>query len=159
MEAQLFEFEGVRWSDRSLQAGEYFRQKRVARGVASCDFDRDGDLDVCVTNQNSPVALLVNESSRGHWLQIQLVGTWGDRRGVGTRVTVRAGETSYLQELCGGTSYAVSHQPVLNFGLGGWTKPVTLEVRWPSGQEEVLRDVPVDQIRTLREPQPGPSEK
>ena len=56
-----------------------------------------------------------------------------------------------MQELCGGTSYAATHQPILVFGLGDWGQPCQARVRWPSGQVQTLEDVSVNQALMLDE--------
>lgn len=118
MQPQLFTFDGSRWRECGVEAGDYFSARRVGRGVATADFDDDGDLDLCVVHQNAPVALLRNDSNRGHWLKLAFLGHLSNRRGIGVRVTLRAGDRSFVKQLFGGSSYAVSHQPVLVFEIG-----------------------------------------
>jgi len=152
MAPQLFAFDGDRWRQCSKEAGEFFQGKRVARAVAAGDYDEDGDLDLVVAHENSPAALLRNESERGHWLKFLFRGHQSNRRGIGCRVTVTAGESSHMQELCGGTSYAATHQPVLIFGLGDWDAPCAVTIRWPSGLIQSLDNVEVDQTLVIQEP-------
>jgi len=156
MQPQLFTYTGRRWQECSQQAGEFFREKRVGRAVAGCDYDEDGDLDLAVGHENTPTALLRNDSQRGHWLKFLFRGRRSNRRGINTRVTVQAGTTRILQELCGGTSYVATHQPALIFGLGEWDEPCTVTVRWPLGAVQTLERVAVDQTLVLDEPVEGP---
>jgi hypothetical protein len=157
MAPQLFTFDGRQWLQCSHQAGAFFLDKRVARAVASCDYDEDGDLDLLVAHENSPAALLCNESQRGHWLKFLFRGRESNRRGIHCRVTVTAGEGTWMQELCGGTSYAATHQPTLVFGLGDWSLPCMITVRWPSGRVQTLAAVSVDQTLVLDEEQAQPA--
>lgn len=154
MVSQLFTWRGQRWQDCTARAGEFFERKLLVRGVASGDFDNDGDLDVVAVPQNVPVALLSNESRRGNWLKLEFVGRWSNRRGIGTRVSVRLRDRTIMQELAGGTSYCVSHQPALFFGLGDWTEDVDLEIRWPSGTLQTMRGIVPNRSRLLVEPAP-----
>jgi hypothetical protein len=133
MNPQLFSFDGERWQDGSSVAGDYFAGKYVGRGVATADFDRDGDLDFCVAHQNSPAALLCNDSKRHHGIRVRCIGRESNRNGYGVKVTVRFGERQLIQEIAGGTSYAGSNERILIFGLGDWSGDCQLEVRWPSG--------------------------
>lgn len=151
MTPQLFAFDGQRWRDASRQAGPYFQVKRVGRGVAACDYDDDGDLDLAVAHENSPAALLRNDALDGHWLKFLFRGQESNRRGIGARIVVEAGSESYLQELCGGTSYAATRQPAMVFGLGTWSGPCRVTVRWPGGRVQTLEEVAVDQTLTLSE--------
>ena len=152
MPPQCFTFDGSRWHDCSDKAGDYFRGRFVGRGVATADFDNDGDLDLAVVHQNQPLALLRNDSQRGHWLKVEFVGRNSNRNGVGVRATIRQGQATLFQELAGGTSYCSSHQPVLIFGLGEAVENCQLEIRWPSGGVQVLKNVGVDQTLHLVEP-------
>ncbi|HVW02550.1 MAG TPA: FG-GAP-like repeat-containing protein, partial [Planctomycetaceae bacterium] len=81
MKPQLFSFDQPRFVEASEAAGEYFAGKWIGRGVACGDFDNDGDWDLAVVHQNSPVALLRNDSDRGNWLKLRCVAA-GNRRGV-----------------------------------------------------------------------------
>ena len=152
MKAQLFSFNGQRFKDCSSAAGPYFEEKLVGRGVALADSDGDGDLDVAIAHQNSPAALLENRSAAGHWLTFQFIGERSNRRGIGARVTVTSGDRTWIRELCGGSSYASTHQPLLAVGLGDRGGPCTVEVRWPSGATQRLEGTAVDQALVLREP-------
>jgi len=152
MKAQLFSFNGKRFKDCSSAAGPYFEEKLVGRGVALADSDGDGDLDVAIAHQNSPAALLENRSAAGHWLTFQFIGERSNRRGIGARVTVTSGDRTWIRELCGGSSYASTHQPLLAVGLGDRGGPCTVEVRWPSGATQRLEGTAVDQALVLREP-------
>ena len=152
MISQLFAWQGKRWSDCTAHAGEFFERTMIGRGVATADYDNDGDIDLVVVPQNTPVALLNNQSRLGNWLKLELVGRRCNRRGIGARVVVKFGDRSTMQELAGGTSYCASHQPALFFGLGDWTGRVDLEVHWPGGAMQSLNDVDSHRALVLFEP-------
>jgi hypothetical protein len=134
MTPQLFTFDGVgRWHELTASAGDYMKLPRLTRGVAQADYDRDGDLDLAVCNQDDPFALLRNESDRGHWLNVRLIGRTSTRLPVGAEVAVKVGELSRKQQLAGGTSYCITAEPLLNFGLGKESGPASVTVKWPSG--------------------------
>jgi hypothetical protein len=151
MPPQMFTFDGDRWHECTNQCGPYFQMEWLGRGVASADYDDDGDLDLAVIHQNDPMALLRNDSESGHWLQARMIGVHSNRRGVGAKVKVRQGDRELVQELAGGTSYAVSHQPLLSFGLGPSDSTCDVTVTWPSGRRQELKGVAVNQRLILRE--------
>lgn len=152
MPPQLFAFDGTRWIERSETAGDFFRGEYVGRGAATLDFDDDGDLDLVVVHQNSPAAVLRNDSQRGHSLTLRLIGRDSPRDGSGARVVVTSGDLVLQQQRYGGGSFASTSQPILVFGLGERSGPCHVEIHWPSGRTSILGDVPVDQAMTVVEP-------
>ena len=67
-----------------------FTRSMVARGAAYGDFDRDGDLDILIANNNGPAVLYRNDGgNRNHWLQLRLTGTKSNRDGIGAVVRDR----------------------------------------------------------------------
>lgn len=152
MPDQIFSFDGRRWQEMSQRAGEYFRKKHIGRAVATADYDGDGDLDLLVVQQDVPVTLLKNDSDRGHWLKIELIGSKSNRRGIGTRIVVHQNGQNFVAELVGGSSYCAAHQPVALFGLGKSTDPCDVTLHWPSGVVQKINAVRVDQALVLTEP-------
>ena len=149
---QLLSFNGKRWSEISPSSGSYFEKELVGRGVALGDFDADGRPDLLIGHQNSPAALLQNESDAGHWLKMSFIGRTSNRRGVGCSISVNLGEKQIVQQLAGGTSFASAHEPALFVGLGNQAKPVTLTVTWPGGEKQTIKQVAVDQALQVVEP-------
>ncbi len=141
---QLFSFAGPRFVEAGSKAGAYFERQVMGRGVAMGDFDQDGDWDLLVVHQGVPTSLLRNDSQRGHWLKLTFLAK-ANRRGIGTRVTLKQAERVLVQELAGGTSYCSSHEPALIFGLGDVSTSCELEIRWPDSTIETLTEIPVDQ--------------
>jgi hypothetical protein len=150
MPAQLFSFEGSRFVECTSKAGEYFQRDVLGRGVARGDFDNDGDWDLVAVNQNSPTALLRNDSARGNWVKVRCIAI-ANRRGVGTRVLLFQGTRKLTQELIGGNSYCAAHEQSLIFGLGPDSQPCNLEIRWPNGVRQTVSDVRVNQSLVIRQ--------
>jgi len=151
---QLLTFDGKSWIDCSELAGPFFSETYVGRGVATGDFDQDGDDDLFVVHQNSPAALLRNDSERGHWLRLRFLGTKANRFGIGVRVTaVGPGiDPPLISELAGGTSYCATHEPNLFLPLGEASGPVSLEIRWPGGSTQSIHVEEIDRKLTVIEP-------
>lgn len=152
MPAQFFQFDGVRWHDTAADAGDYFKNEYLGRAVATGDFDRDGDLDIFVNHQNDNAALLENASSdENSWIQLSLIGRESNRKGIGSRVVVRQGATEQSAQLAGGTSYCASQEPILQFGLGRSMEQCEIQVLWPSGRQQILSGISVNQRLVLQE--------
>lgn len=151
MPPQLFSYDGSRWGEIGKAAGSYFEREWLGRAVATADFDGDGDLDVAVIHQNDEMALLRNDSERGHWLKFHFLGSSSNRRGIGVTVTVTQSGRRRTQQLPGGTSYCASHEPVLVFGLGDSSEPCHVAIHWPGGARQDLDAVLPDQRLLVRE--------
>lgn len=144
-------FSGSSWEDVSDRCGDYFQSKWVGRGMAQIDFDNDDDFDVVIVHQGDNVGLLQNTSSRGHWLSFELVGKKSNRFGIGTRIKVTQGNRTYWTELPGGTSYCSTRQPKVIVGLGEPADPCHVEILWPSGVKQEIRNLNCDSRLTVIE--------
>jgi enediyne biosynthesis protein E4 len=132
--------------------GSDLQRPRVSRGAAPADFDNDGDLDVLVSNNGQAPELLQNEGgNRNHWLQLQLIGTRSNRDAVGARVKVVSENWAAFDQRKGGRSYQSAHDPRLHFGLGPRTKIDLIEIQWPSGLVETVKNLAADQAVTVKE--------
>ncbi|HKX29595.1 MAG TPA: CRTAC1 family protein, partial [Blastocatellia bacterium] len=136
----------------SERVGPDLQLPRVSRGAAVADVDNDGDQDLLISNNGQEPQLLLNEGgNQGHWLEIALVGTRSNRDGVGARVKVVAGDLTSYDQRKGGRSYQSAHDGRLHFGLGSKTRVELVEIRWPSGSVDTLKNLEVDQILTVKE--------
>lgn len=151
MPAALYSYDGSTFHELTPAGGEYFGKKFIGRGVASCDFDQDGDWDLIVSHQNDKASFLRNDSKSGNFIKVKFVGTESNRMGYGTQVTLHAKDKKYYQELVGGTTYVSSNEPALIFGLGDSKEKCKLEIRWPSGKKETIENVAVNQSLILVE--------
>lgn len=129
------------FSDVSSFAGPYFSQKVLGRCVAAADFDDDGDLDLGVTHLDRPFALLRNDTpTRRDWLGIELQ-TRSRIPAVGGQLIVQRGSLRMIQPIAAGGSYLATGDARLLFGLGSGQEPVDVEIRWPNGRTDQLRNV------------------
>jgi enediyne biosynthesis protein E4 len=131
--------------------GASFASPRVARGAAYGDINNDGALDVLVASNGGPTALFRNTGATNHSLRINLIGTKSNRDGIGTDVRVTAGTDAQTKTLRSGSSYLSSSELILTFGLGSHAQAGSIELRWPSGQVDQLKNIAADQIITVKE--------
>ncbi len=141
-----------RFEEVSEKVGLGMTADFVARGLATADYDNDGDLDLLITNlENSPVLLRNDGGNRNHWLQVRLIGSSSNRDGFGARVKVVAGGLTQTAYARAGSSYLSSHDPRLVFGLGAAGQVDLLEVRWPSGKVQTIPRIEGNQEVVVRE--------
>ena len=118
---------------------------RVARGLALADFDRDGDLDFAVSCNHGPLLLLESRGAESrNWLQLELVGRRGHPSAIGACVLVEGGGHTWLQQAGSQGSYLSQHDLPLHFGLGD-IRPEKIEIAWPGGRNQIIRNPPVRQ--------------
>ena len=103
------------------------------------DYTGNGFLDIWFEQMVSR-----NSGNANHWLRVELVGVESNRSGIGTRLVAASGELRQIREIFGGTGYT-QDELVAHFGLGDRTQVDRLEIRWPSGQMDVLTDIAADQ--------------
>ena len=130
-----------------------FARPRVGRGLASFDYDLDGDLDLVLANNRGPAELLENRggAEAGNSVGFLLIGTDGNREGVGTLLRLDGAGVSQREERRIGASYLSQHDPVLWFGLGASEAAGEVGVRWGSGREESFGSLPAGAVHVLKE--------
>jgi len=141
-----------RFRDVTTTMGPAILSPRSSRGCAFGDFDNDGDVDVLVMNMNEAPLLLRNEyRGANNWLTLNLIGTKSNRSAIGARVTLKADAQLQFQEVTSQSSYYSHNDHRLYFGLGQNNKADSIEILWPSGNREVLENVPANKIVTIKE--------
>ena len=132
-----------RFEHASPTAGPDFAVPQVGRGAAYGDYDRDGDLDVLLVNNHAPARLLRNDGgNRSAWVSVRVTGTTANRSGIGAVVRVTSAQGTQWQMVRSGSSYCSQSDLALTFGLGKDTVVTSIEVEWPGGAKETVRNVP-----------------
>ena len=139
---------------------------QLGRGdvVAVADYDRDGFLDLFITNGTDPTSPFVadgphqlfrNQGNDNHWLEIDLEGVISNRDGIGSRVELETGGIIQIREQTGGMHRITQNHQRLHFGLGGHNRINRLTVKWPSGIVSQFDNIEADQIMHVTEPSQG----
>jgi hypothetical protein len=152
----LVENTGHGFVDASQGSGSIFHEPWLGRGMAIGDIDNDGRLDAVVTTNDGPVHILHNETqTANHWLTLKLVGHKSNRDAIGAEVKLVTAKGPQFATVTSASSYLSSSDKRVHFGLGSETAAKTIEIRWPSGIVQTLRDVKGDQILQIDEPSAG----
>lgn len=140
--------------DASELAGPALKESRVSRGLAVGDIFNDGNMDVVVADIDGGPMVLRNHGVPGrHWISFELTGTRSNRLALNARVTVVAGGMTQTDEVHSGGSYLSQNDLRLHFGLAEGTKVDKVEIHWPSGKVDTLKDLPVDHYYSIVEGQ------
>lgn len=131
----------------------------VARGLAAADFDLDGDVDLAFSDVGGKLRLYRNDQATGHhWLRVVLSDNHSKNRyAIGATVEVLTQDEHekifrQKQIVMPTGSYVSQSETALTFGVGKSTKVFQLNVRWPDGQQQILKDIQVDQVLALTKP-------
>jgi hypothetical protein len=139
--------------DVSRQAGPDMQIPAAHRGCAFGDLNNDGRIDVVVSVIGENAELLYNTTaSNNHWILLETMGVKSNRDGIGTRIKL-TGESGLVQynHVTTAGSFASSSDKRIHFGLGRDSRIKEIELRWPSGTVQVLRNVMADQILKITE--------
>jgi hypothetical protein len=138
--------------DVSAKSGDIFKQAWVARGLAIGDIDNDGRVDAVVTTNDGPAYVLHNETATGnHWLSLKLVGHKSNRDGIGAVIKVVSKSGTQYTTVSTSGSYLSSCDKRAHFGIGAAQIADRIEIRWPSGINQVLTNIKADQNLTVEE--------
>jgi hypothetical protein len=137
--------------DVSAQAGSGILSRWSSRGVAIGDLDNDGSLEIVINNMHDAPSLLKNDGEKKNWLMLQLVGHQSNRNGIGSRVTVQAGDLKQVDEVRSGGSYISQSDLRLHFGLGDAVHVERICIEWPSGIREAFQDLKANQLVVIEE--------
>jgi hypothetical protein len=143
---------GSKFVDVSAQAGEIFQKPWVGRGLAIGDLDNDGRLDAVVTGNDGGLYVLHNSTpTQNHWLTLSLMGHKSNRDAIGAEVKITTAKGLQMSTVTTAGSYLSSSDKRVHFGLGSETA-ATIEIRWPSGIRQTIKNVPADKILRVDEP-------
>ena len=151
---------GKEFVDVSAASGAVFSQPWLGRGMAIGDIDNDGRLDAVVTTNDGPAHILHNETpTQNHWLKLKLVGHKSNRDAIGAEVKLVTAKGQQCATLSTAGSYLSSSDKRVHFGLGRESVAQSIEIRWPSGITQTLKNIRADQILTVDEPSPLAGQK
>ena len=101
---------------------------------------------------SAPAEIWINQSpANNHWLEFKLQGTKSNRDGIGARIKVITKSGVQYNQMSTSAGYASSSAGPVHFGLGPNASADLVEIRWPSGIVQQMRDVSADRIVLVKE--------
>ena len=144
---------GAKFQALTAEAGLTAQPASRHRGSAVADLNGDGRLDVVVSALSAPAEIWMNDSPGGnHWIAFQLEGTRSNRNGIGARIKVLAGGAAQYEQVSFTAGYASSSAGPIHFGTGPHPSVDLVEIRWPSGIVQQLRNLAADRVVKVKEP-------
>jgi hypothetical protein len=142
-----------KFEDVSRSAGSEFQLEGAHRGAAFGDLDNDGRIDIVLSVLNGPAKLLHNISSKQNWIALNLVGKKSNRTGLGAQVSITTEDgRRQWNDATTAVGYACSSDHRVHFGLGSNTRVKQIEIRWPSGQVQVMNNLDANREISVDEP-------
>jgi hypothetical protein len=152
------------FEDVTNRAGTGMTDAVPARGCAFGDYDNDGNMDIVVNCVNAaPQLLRCDATIQRNWIKLRLVGKKSNRTGIGAQITVTATTAPQAEsgtckqpmrqvdELRSGGSYYSQNDLRMHFGLDQATKVDAVEIVWPSGMKDTLRDLAANHLYVIEE--------
>ena len=152
-DTMLRNLDGTTFTDVSTNLGQDFLRIAYQRGSSFGDLNDDGFLDIVVTSLNENPRILKNSGDNGnHWLMVDLRGRASNRDAIGATVLLRtASGRTLLNHVSSTVGLMSSPDRRVHFGLGKEEDIESLEIRWPSGKLQILKEVAPDRILRVEE--------
>jgi hypothetical protein len=144
---------GKKFVDISSISSEIFHDAWVGRGMAIGDLDNDGRIDAVVsTNGGTPHILMNRTETWNHWITLKLIGHRSNRDGIGAQVKIVTSSGPQWSMVTTSSGYLSASDARVHFGLGVDRVVSRVEIRWPSGVQQVLTNVDGDKQVVIDEP-------
>ena len=123
----------------------------VGRGLATFDFDGDGNLDLLFTTNDGLPRLYRNNGTSNRSLRVTLRGKAPNTDAIGAHLEARIGREIVRRDVRSGSSYLSQSELPVTIGAGQAKRVDSLKVRWPDGSENEYPDLEVGQNITIVE--------
>jgi enediyne biosynthesis protein E4 len=130
----------------------------ISNGAAYADFDNDGDLDLVVNNINEEAFFYENTEAAAkqkHFISFVLQGDSLNKDAFGAKLFLYAGNKIQTAEQSPVRGYLSSVDKRLHFGLDSAATIDSVVIFWPDNKKQLLKNIKVDTILTLKSSDAG----
>lgn len=128
----------------------------ISYGASLGDLDGDGRLELLTSNLDDPLSVYRNQERENNRVVIDLKGTRSNTFGIGTLVTIETPDgVRQSRQLFPYGGFLDADEPIVHFGVGKNDKILLMKLEWPSGEEQVFRDLKVNHRYSITEPDTG----
>ncbi|MFO1498517.1 MAG: FG-GAP-like repeat-containing protein [Verrucomicrobiota bacterium] len=127
-------------------------QLSASFGAAFADLDRDGDLDLIVSNFEEAVSVYRNTGTSGGGVLVRLRGQASNSWGVGAKLQLTAGGLTQTRSIDLSSGIMSANEPIAHFGLTGSSAIDQLRIKWPGGKQQILAGLNAGRLYSIAEP-------
>jgi hypothetical protein len=135
------------FTERSVELG--INDNKQGRGIVCFDYDRDGDVDIFVANNEQTPLLYENRGLQRHWLEVKVGGEARNSEAIGARIYLTVNGVTQMREINAGSNFMSQNPTLAHFGVGSASVIDEVRVVWPSGTARSVTAVAADQILEL----------
>ncbi|NNK75173.1 MAG: VCBS repeat-containing protein, partial [Maribacter sp.] len=142
----------LQFENISTKAG--FSKPTFSNGAAYADLDNDGDLDLVINNIDDTASLYENKiklNEQNQFIKFRFKGEAPNVEGIGSQVEIFYDGQLQKQFFTPIRGYLSTVEQALHFGLGNLNKLDSVKVTWPNGKEQLLKDIAINQVITLKQ--------
>ena len=145
-------FSKVEYSSIMAEFSDPYHADIPSMACAWGDYNQDGFSDLIITNTGGLANFLYkNSGNSNNWIKLKLIGEASNKSGIGAKVTVKSGDKTQYREVTTQTGFAGQNELNLNFGLGKNTLVDSIIISWPSGTNQILTKLNVNQLVEIHE--------
>jgi len=123
------------------------------RGIVCFDYDKDGDIDIFITNNDQQVKMFRNDGgNQNNFINISLTGLPPNTQGVGAKIIITASGQKQIREIRAGSNFVSQNPAYAHFGLGSAEVLDDIDIEWLDGSTSNLQNVAANQFLVVGHP-------